>query len=216
MKIQEVPIDKIMPYWHNPRINDRTVEKLVTSISEFGFNSPIVVNKDYVIITGHARLKAAKRLGMTTVPVNVVNLTDEQAKRYRIADNKIAELSKWEQESLMKELQEIGDRMELMDMGFDMDEIDSAIGSQEEFMDAMDEQAEDYQDVVVGKPAFEPQTFYSGDEPTEEELQAQIQKRSQELETRFPRETQEPSRDDLSVCCPFCERTFTIRGLGRM
>ena len=216
MKIVDIPIDKIMPYWHNPRENEKTVAKLVDSIPKYGFNVPLVVNKDYVVISGHARLKAAKLLGLPTVPCNVVNLTDEQAKRFRIADNKIAELSKWEREALDKELQEIGDRFELMEMGFDMDEIDAAIGTQEEFLEAMQEQEEDYQDVVVGKPAFEPQTFYSGDEPTEEELQAQIRKRTQELENRFPKETQTPSKDDLSVCCPFCERTFTIRGLGRM
>lgn len=214
MKVQEVPIDNVIPYWHNPRVNDKTVQKLVKSIGEFGFNVPLVVNKDMVIITGHARLKAAKLLGLETVPVNIVNLTDSQAKRYRLADNKIAELSKWEQDALQKELQEIGDRMELFDMGFDMSEIDSAIGTQEEFLEAMEEQAQDYDDVVVQR-ATEPQTFYS-EGPTEDELERQIEKRTQEIQDRFPKETQEPSKDDLSVCCPFCERTFKIRGLGRI
>ena len=85
MQTTEIPIEQIRPYWNNPRKNDATINRLCKSIEDYGFNVPLVVNKDMVIITGHARLKAAKKLGMATVPCVVVDLTDEQAKKYRVA-----------------------------------------------------------------------------------------------------------------------------------
>ena len=85
MKVVDVPIDEITPYWHNPRKNDKTVERLVENIRKFGFQVPLVLDKNKVVIAGHARLKAAKKPEMQTVPCNIVNLTEEEAKRFRIS-----------------------------------------------------------------------------------------------------------------------------------
>ena len=192
MKVVEVPIDEITPYWHNPRKNDKTVERLVENIRKYGFQVPLVLDKNKVVIAGHARLKAAKKLGMQTVPCNIVSLSEEEAKRFRISDNKIAELSEWEQDSLYKELREIGDKMELLEMGFDLDEINSVIGNQEEFV---------------------PKTFYSEPTYTEAELEAKLKQREAELENRFAKESYEQTKYDNLVHCPFCGQEFKVRGL---
>lgn len=89
MQIEIRSIKEIRPYEHNPRNNDGAVDAVAASIKEFGWQQPIVVDKDGVIIAGHTRYKAAKKLGLKEVPVVVAeNLTDEQVKAYRLADNK--------------------------------------------------------------------------------------------------------------------------------
>ncbi len=138
MNVISKKIDEIVPYWNNPRNNAETVDKLMRSIKEFGFNTPIVVNSDGVVITGHARLKACRKLGYKEVPCVVVDLTDEQAKKYRIADNKIAELSEWDEQQLYKELQEIGSAIDLEDIGFSDDEIQSVLGAMSAELERVD------------------------------------------------------------------------------
>ena len=109
-------IDEIRPYERNPRINDQAVDAVAASLSEFGFRQPIVVDEGGVIIAGHTRWKAAKKLGLAEVPVHVAtDLTPEQARAYRIADNKSGELADWDLEILPIEL------AELREGGFDMD-----------------------------------------------------------------------------------------------
>jgi hypothetical protein len=109
MKIQTLPLSEIKPYWRNARKNDKTIEQLKQSITEFGFNQPLVVDKNYTIIVGHARYKAILQLGYEKVPCIVSELDEKNAKKYRIADNKIHETSIWDNENLMIELREIGD-----------------------------------------------------------------------------------------------------------
>lgn len=85
----------------NPRKNDRAVEPVANSIKEFGFRVPLVIDKDNVIVTGHTRYKAAKKLGMETVPcIKADDLSDEQIKAFRLADNKVGEISEWDTELL--------------------------------------------------------------------------------------------------------------------
>ena len=118
MKINEVNVDKLVPYANNPRLNEHTVNDLVKSIREFGFNQPIAVDKDYVIITGHARYKASLVLGLETVPVVVLdNLTDEQVKGYRLADNKVGEKSAWHVNKLEQELMDLS--VDMAQFGFE-------------------------------------------------------------------------------------------------
>lgn len=108
MEIREVSIKDIHPYEKNPRINDNAVEAVANSIKEFGFKQPIVVDGDMVIIAGHTRWKAAKKLKMKTVPVLVADdLTEEQVRAYRIADNSTGELATWDYDALVSELQGI-------------------------------------------------------------------------------------------------------------
>lgn len=108
MKISEYKIDAVKPYHNNPRINNKTIDSLAASISEFGFRQPIVVDRKNTIICGHARYLAAIKLGLQSVPVHCADtLTDDQAKAYRIADNKIAELSEWDWNKLEIEIQDL-------------------------------------------------------------------------------------------------------------
>lgn len=122
-KVQEVAISKLKPYENNPRMNDMGVEAVANSISEFGFRVPIVVDKNYVIITGHTRLKAAQKLGMETVPVIVADdLTEDQARAFRIADNRTSDMSIWDNKLLLEELGALEDSG--LYTGFDWDGID--------------------------------------------------------------------------------------------
>lgn len=103
-------LDEIRPYENNPRVNDGAVGAVAESIREFGFQQPIVVDRDGVIIAGHTRYKAAQKLGLTEVPVVVAdNLTDEQVRAYRLADNKTGELAEWDFSALEEELAGIGE-----------------------------------------------------------------------------------------------------------
>lgn len=144
MTIQYVPIDSITPYEKNPRINDNAVDKVAASIKEFGFKQPIVVDKNGVIIVGHTRLKAAKKLKLKEVPVVYAeDLTDEQAKAYRLADNKTNEFSDWDFDLLDLELGEITD-IDMEDFGF-------------EFLDEEEEpESENIYTSKVDIPQYEP------------------------------------------------------------
>ncbi|QKK08455.1 MAG: ParB N-terminal domain-containing protein [Planctomycetota bacterium] len=125
MKIEMRPIAEVKPYEQNPRLNDDAVEAVAESITRFGFRQPIVVDGDGVIVCGHTRWKAAQRLGLEKVPVHVArDLTPEQIRAYRIADNKTAELAEWNMELLPIELAELQDAgIDWSLLGFDQDEL---------------------------------------------------------------------------------------------
>ena len=115
MKVDQWKIEDIKPYENNPRINEDAVEKTAMSIREYGWQQPIVVDHDGVIIVGHTRLKSAKLLGLTECPVLVADLPAAKAKAYRIADNKTGELATWNQDLLDIEIEG------LIDMDFDIE-----------------------------------------------------------------------------------------------
>lgn len=118
MEIEYVDIKKLKPYKNNPRNNKNSIKLVAESIKQFGFKVPIVVNKDYEIITGHTRLEASKYLHLKEVPVIVANdLNEEQIKAFRLADNKVAEISKWDYDKLNEELKKI-DKEEAELLGF--------------------------------------------------------------------------------------------------
>lgn len=124
MKVVMKSIDDIKPYANNPRFNDNAVEYVAKSIKEFGFQQPIVVDKNNEIIVGHTRYKASLELGLKEVPVVVAdNLTDEQVKAYRLADNKVSEKSEWNYDLLDIELDDILD-IDMGDFGFLEQNID--------------------------------------------------------------------------------------------
>ena len=127
LKVENKPIDSIKPYENNPRDNDDAINAVANSIHEFGWQQPIVVDTDGVIIVGHTRLKAAKKLKLKQVPVTVAeNLTDEQVKAYRLADNKTGELADWDADLLTGELGELDNfDFDMSDFGFEeLDEPD--------------------------------------------------------------------------------------------
>src|SRR5690606_28681043 len=122
--VQLRKIDDIQPYERNPRLNDQAVDAVAASLAEFGCRQPIVVDEAGVIIVGHTRWKAAKKLGLAKVPVHIaMDLTPEQIRAYRIADNKTGELADWDLEILPIELNE------LREGGFDLDVL--AFGDEE-------------------------------------------------------------------------------------
>lgn len=103
MQIEYIGLSELKPYEKNPRINDDAAAKLEDSIRVFGFRVPMLIDDNNVIVAGHTRYKAAKSLGIDSVPcIRVTGLTDEQIKAFRIADNKYSELSHWD-ESLLKD-----------------------------------------------------------------------------------------------------------------
>lgn len=120
-KVTYMDVDSLIPYANNPRLNDNAVDAVAASIKEFGFKVPIVVDGENVIINGHTRLKAAHKLGMKQVPVIVADdLTPEQVKAFRLADNKTGELAQWDMAKLGIELEGIED-IDMTDFGFDID-----------------------------------------------------------------------------------------------
>jgi ParB-like chromosome segregation protein Spo0J len=125
MIIEVWSLDRVKPYPNNPRVNDDAVDAVAASIREFGFRQPIVVDNDGVIICGHTRFKAAQKLGLNEAPVTVANdLSPEQIKAYRIADNKTAELADWNYDLLPIELGDLQTNgFDLSLLGFDDDEL---------------------------------------------------------------------------------------------
>jgi hypothetical protein len=108
MIIQQLDINAIKPYERNPRRNDKAVDYVAESISKYGFQQPIVVDANMIIVVGHTRYKAAKKLNYQQVPVVVANeLTQEQAQAYRLADNKTNQYAKWDDDLLTEELREL-------------------------------------------------------------------------------------------------------------
>lgn len=112
------PLEELVMYANNPRKNDGAVDAVAASIQEFGFRVPIVIDKDNVIVAGHTRYKAAKKIKRTEVPCLIADdLTPAQIKAYRLADNKVSEKAEWDMELLELELEDIDMDMELF--GFD-------------------------------------------------------------------------------------------------
>ena len=118
MEIITKKIEDVIPYENNPRKNDEAVDYVARSIKEFGFKVPIIIDKNNIIVTGHTRLKAAKKLGLKEVPVIMADdLTDEQIKAFRLADNKVGEKSGWDYKLLIEELNNILN-INMEDFGF--------------------------------------------------------------------------------------------------
>ena len=117
-EVQQMKLADIHPYERNPRkIGKNAIEAVAKSIETFGWQQPIVVDKEHTIIVGHTRYLAAQYLGLKDVPVLVADLDEQKAKEYRIVDNKVAEFSRWDYSALLQELQAIVD-FDMSDFGF--------------------------------------------------------------------------------------------------
>lgn len=127
LKIIDVNIYDIKPYENNPRDNEKAVEYVANSIENFGFKVPIIINCKNVIIAGHTRYKAALKLNMSTVPCIVASdLTEEQERAFRIADNKVAERSSWNDDLLREELKLL-DELDMSSLGFEDWELEQLL-----------------------------------------------------------------------------------------
>ena len=127
-------IDDLYPAPDNPRVNDHVVDKVVRSIQLHGFAAPIVSNLEGEILAGHTRWKAAKKLNMLTVPVRQINLTGDQARLYRIADNKLSEFADWDEDMLKEQLADLEKSfpVDVADL-FTDDELEEMLSDKEEF-----------------------------------------------------------------------------------
>ena len=136
MQIEYIKLEQIKPYERNPRKNDDAVKYVKQSIKEFGFKVPIVLDKDNVIVAGHTRYKASKELGLKEVPcIHADDLSEEQIKAFRLADNKVSEFAEWDDSLLDLELDSL--EMDMTDFGF----LDSVFEEPQEIIE--DEVSED-------------------------------------------------------------------------
>ena len=144
MKIEYKNIDEVIPYENNPRKNDDAVDYVANSIKEFGFKVPIIVDKNNVIVTGHTRLKAAQKLGLEKVPVIYADdLSEDQIKAFRIADNKVSEFSTWDLDKLNIELEDIDIDMSdfgILDLNIEEDDDTNLSDNQELNTDDYDDE----------------------------------------------------------------------------
>jgi DNA modification methylase len=134
MKIKNVAIDTVIPYARNPRNNQGAIAKVAGSIKEFGWQQPIVVDSEMVVIAGHTRLAAAQSLGMDKVPIVIAeNLTPAQVKAYRLADNRVSQEAEWDHDLLTLELQDlVGEEYDLDLIGFSDDELAALLAEETE------------------------------------------------------------------------------------
>ena len=133
LKVQYISINNIVPYENNPRYNQDAIPAVIESIKQFGFRNPMILDKENVIVAGHTRYEAAKALGMTEVPVIYADdLSEEQVRAFRIADNKTSDFSMWDNKKLLEELEGLEDFFtgfnmdELMDGATELDESDNS------------------------------------------------------------------------------------------
>ena len=142
MKIEIADISSIKPYENNPRkLSEKAIEKVAMSLKEYGFRQPIVVDKDRVIVAGHTRFRASKKLGLKQVPVSIIdNLTEEQINAYRIADNRTAEESEWDNELLKMEIKELEAKDFKLDLlGFNEDQLNDILFEEKQGLTDEDE-----------------------------------------------------------------------------
>lgn len=113
ISIIEQYVNDLIPYENNARINDKAIDIVANSIQEFGFKNPVIIDKNKVIVAGHTRVEACKKLGIDKVPCIIADdLTEEQIKAFRIADNSSAQVAEWDMQKLMAELETIDYDME--------------------------------------------------------------------------------------------------------
>lgn len=145
LSIEYFGIEKIKPYENNPRKNDQAVEIVMKSIQEFGFKNPIILDKNNVIVAGHTRLEAAKRLGIKEVPtIKAEELTDNQIKAFRIMDNKSSEYADWDYDLLMEEIEDLkeDEDFDLDATGFSKADLDNIEKQSEKAIEEIDEDIE--------------------------------------------------------------------------
>ena len=151
MNIVERKLGEVRPYEKNPRRNDDAVQYVAESIRQFGFKVPLVIDNDGVIVAGHTRWKAAKKLGLKTVPCIVADdLTDEQVKAFRLADNKVAEKAEWDFDLLSSEFDDLFDfDMGAFGFGDEEEDTDDETPTTTERKDLSDTVQETYEVIIT-------------------------------------------------------------------
>lgn len=197
-------LNEIRPYFRNPRKNDKTVEMLVKVIPQVGFNVPILIDKNGVIVKGHARYKAAFKLGMEEVPCVVTNASEEEINLDRITDNKISELTEWLDEGLMHEIDAI-------DIGFndilkDLDLKNDVIESQ--FSETQLESL-DYTEPNI-TPEQKQKIYEEMVQKKQEEAISKLEKEIQKAELEQVKGTIPTKKKYIKCVCQKCGEVFFI------
>ena len=134
LKVQQIELSMLKPWEDNPRINDEAVDAVAKSIESFGFNVPILCDQQFTIIAGHTRWKAAKKIGMKSVPVITLELSEAQREAFAIADNKTGEIADWDYSRLRKILEKLKCRkIDLPSLGYSQGELQALLVQQKEF-----------------------------------------------------------------------------------
>lgn len=231
MKIANVKTDAIKPYWRNPRNNAETIEGLMRSIEKYGFNVPLVLDKDGIIIAGHARYKAMLQLGKREIPCVYADIDKKKAKEYRIADNKLSELAKWDADLLKTEMREfdlddlvpgfsqkdmdalIGPLdpadIEMPNMGdFDLDPDDDKELSQEEQAEA-DKRTVEY-NKAREKALKEQEAALEKQRAEMQKRQEAFEKKEAEMQGRFTDHSENVQAQYVECICPECGEEFSV------
>lgn len=196
-------IDEIKPYVRNPRKNEKTVDLLVKIIPQVGFNVPLVIDKNGVIVKGHSRFKAAIKLGMKELPCIITEADEEAIRLDRIADNRVSEFSEWLSEGLAHELDMI--TLDIGDLEFNMPTFDDMpsfddevfdVGEQGEGVD--EDKLKKYQELLAKQ---------------EEESKAKTQITSQKDLDRAQEKLKEPPRQDkyYKFVCEHCGHIMFVK-----
>ncbi len=128
INIIEKDINELVPYENNARINDKAIDIVANSIQEFGFKNPCIIDKNNVLVAGHTRVEACKKLGITKVPCIVADdLTEEQIKAFRIADNSSAQVAEWDMDKLQQEIQDLNFDFYELGLQEQLDEIANSL-----------------------------------------------------------------------------------------
>ena len=134
LKIQQMEPSMLDPWEDNPRINDEAVDAVAKSIKSFGFNVPILCDQQFTIIAGHTRWKAAKKIGMKSVPVIMLELSEAQRDAFAVADNKTGEIADWDYPRLRKILEKLKcKKIDLPSLGYSQGELQALLTQQKEF-----------------------------------------------------------------------------------
>lgn len=157
LKVEEVPLSALKAMKGNPRRNDAAIPKIAQSIERFGWTNPVLARRqDKVIVAGHTRVEAAKRIGLKTVPVIWLDLSPSDAKLYALADNRLAEIAEWDNDGLAIILRELqAEDADLASAGFDDDEVSRILGEVDADRLADVEEAED----AVTEPPKKPESI---------------------------------------------------------
>lgn len=191
MRLEQRKLSDIKPYWRNPRVNDTAVEAVKRSIQEYGYNVPIVIDRDNVIILGHTRWKALRQLygDDHAIEVIVLDIPPEKAKEFRIVDNQTHTLSTWRMDYLLAELRELNlDRMQLYFPDLNLESLLTA--------GTVKVQGGAKEEIVMDPP----------EEITEED----IDEAEEELMQKFVGNAQEREMRYVKVTCPHCMKEFTV------
>lgn len=192
MEVQNIAIDKIIPYWNNARNNSKAIKPVEESIKKFGFNQPIVVDKNLEIICGHTRYFALMNLGYKQVPCIVADLDEEKARQYRIADNKTAEFATWDEDKLIRELRTMNVPMDMQDFFFEP--IDQLLGFDVNFTPSSDysKDEEELPDDPVSATEKETESFKDKERKIEDSLEQE-------------------STDYIEMDCPHCGKIIRMK-----